>query len=519
MTTPATSTTSAHEADNIALAAASSKALLRALSHAKVKFLRYLTLDVCGNVRCKVIPVDYLRKYNHRPGTLLLAGVALVKVSIGGLPSYADHMLSETSGLTAAGTVRLRPDLATLRILPYAPDSAVVLGCLHEVGDDDGAVADVANSSYSNSDVCCRSLLQRVVHDALVKHNTTFTVGVELEFILYEADVKKNGSSQRPVEQSNFADTTLLNQQQAFVSAVYDALQQQEICIELLHSESASGQMEIVLEHIADPVMMADHVVLARETIKAVARQHGMKAIFLPKVNAMQAGNGCHVHLSLYDAATGRSEFAATSTGGDGGACSRRRDSTAVADAAMSPTGQSFVEGILQHLPSIMAVTMPTANSFRRVGPGCWTGSRNTWAVDDKEAPLRVIVAAAGAAKNNNSRVEFKLCDSTANLYLALSCILTAGLHGVSQGLSLRAAMPRLSNERASRDACDASSSSSALPTSINESLDLLERNELLKITLSDVMMKGYLAVRRAEAARAANMTLEEEIKEALDRA
>lgn len=454
-------------------AAASSIALLRTLSHAKVKFIRYVTLDVAGNVRCKVIPVDYLRKHPAK----LLDGVALAQVSVGGFPSYADHVLLG-SGLNAVGSFHLRPDLATLRVLPYSPDSAIVLGNL----SDEEAF-------------CFRSLLQRVAERAFVEHNITFTVGAELEFVLFDA------TTGRPVEQSNFADVVLLNQQHVFVSAVYDALQQQEIIVELIHSESAAGQMEIVLAYVEDPVMMADHVLLARETIKALARQHGMKAIFLPKTNVAQAGNGCHVHLSLRDAVTGKSKFAANPT--------MTAHRVVEFSAIMSPTGQSFVEGILQQLPALMAVTMPTTNSFRRVGPGCWTGSQAVWAVDDKEAPLRVIVA-----PNDASRVEFKLCDSTANLYLALAALLTAGLDGIKGNLLLRAP---LSEEAASphNDTVP-----HELPTSIRASLECLETNKLMcAACLPRNVLNAYLTVRRAEADRAANMSLDEEVVEALDRA
>jgi glutamine synthetase len=459
---------------------ASSIALLRTLSFAKVKFIRYLTLDICGNVRCKVIPVEFLRKHPAK----LLQGIALVKVSVGGLPSYADHMVLD-SGLTAAGTLLLRPDLATMRILPYAPDSAVVLGTLYEAASASSTADDPMPLLVS--DFCCSSLLQRVVQGALVRHNITFTVGVELEFVLFDAQTRT------PIEHSNFADTSLLNQQQEFVSAVYDALQQQDISIELIHAESASGQMEIVLEYRDDPVTVAHNVVLAREAVKAIAHQHGLKAIFLPKFNANQAGNGCHVHVSLRDAATGQCTFAGA-TG---------EDASEDPAAIMSPTGQSFVEGILQQLPALMAVTMPTMNSFRRVGVGCWTGSQAAWAVDDKEAPLRVIAAAGG-----NSRVEFKLCDSSANLYLALAALLTAGLDGVARKLPLRTP---LSNKIGQNEEF-------ALPTSIHESLNLLENNELLRTYIPVSLMKGYFAVRRAEALRAEGMSLDQELQDALDR-
>ena len=146
-------------------------ALLRVLSHAKIKFIRYFTLDIGGNVRCKVIPVDFLRKGKQNGACTFLKGVAFVKVCIGGFPYYADEILAD-SGYTATGTVYLRPALATLRVLPYAPDSAIVFGTLHN-----------DNILQTSSDLCCRSLLQRIIDQAKTKHQILFTVGVELEFV------------------------------------------------------------------------------------------------------------------------------------------------------------------------------------------------------------------------------------------------------------------------------------------------------------------------------------------------
>jgi glutamine synthetase len=454
-------------------------ALLRVLSYGKVKFIRYYTLDIGGNVRCKVVPIDYLKRQTNKHA--MLNGVAFVKVCIGGFPSYADHIIDD-SGLSAAGTLRLLPDLSTFRILPYAPESAIVFGTLHE--DD---------TVQTTSDLCCRSLLQRVIERAKNEHNISFTVGVELEFVLF--DIITN----QPIDLSLFADTKLLNRQQTFISAMYQTLDEQDISIELLHSESTTGQMEIVLEYSNNPIDIADRVVLARETIVAIAHQNNMKAIFLPKIYHDQAGNGCHIHMSLQDAESGRNIFVAMdykdTQDGDIHVASESN--------VMSPIGQQFLEGILTNLPSIMATTMPTTNSFRRVGPGCWTGSQAIWAVDDKNAPIRVVVDTA-SGHSHNTRFEFKLCDSTTNIYLALSTVIVSGLDGIIYKRSLRGPLLDVGE---------------SLPASITESLDLLESNTTLKNQLPSDLMKGYIAIRRAEAMHALNLTLDDELNTALRRA
>lgn len=102
-------------------------------------------------------------------------------------------------------------------------------------------------------------------------------MGVELEFCLLDA---KTGSF---VDDSVYVNTVTLNDREEFLSDLYDQLKQQYIPVELIHAECGPGQLEVFLNHSDDPVGLVDNVVLAKETIAAVARAHGYKALFLPK--------------------------------------------------------------------------------------------------------------------------------------------------------------------------------------------------------------------------------------------
>jgi glutamine synthetase len=249
------------------------------------------------------------------------------------------------------------------------------------------------------------------------------------------------------------------------------------------------GQLEIVLRYLNDPVQLADAVLMTRETIRSVARAHSLKALFIPKYDLMQAGNGLHVHMSIRDQTTGLPIFSNGSAASQG----------------LSSRGSAFVEGILRHLPALMGVTMPTTNSFRRVGAGCWTGSAVGWAVEDKEAGIRVC---SDLVTQEWTNVEFKLCDSSCNLYMGLAGILACGLHGIAQELTLQ---PPLS--------ADAGNHVEPLPASLLEALEFLEKDELLNLTLGPSLMKGHLALRRNEAERADKLALKDEVKEWLARA
>jgi glutamine synthetase len=264
-----------------------------------------------------------------------------------------------------------------------------------------------------------------------------------------------------------------MNEQQAFIDDLYDNLHKQQIQVEQIHAESAPGQLELVLEYQPSPLRMADWVLLARETIAAVAKNHKLQAVFLPKLLQNQAGNGCHLHLSF-------------------------ANHPFIVGEKFSWRAQSFMEGILRHLSSLLALTLPTGNSFRRVGAGCWTGSVVGWETEDKEAALRVCM--------DGSNVEYKLCDSTANLYLALSGLLVCGLDGIAQNLALR---PSLSQQ-------GSGSKQDALPSSLHKSLECLQKDALLCGVMGPELSRAYIAVRQVEAEKSASLTLEEEVEVAL---
>lgn len=486
MTTPTVAVPSAVETEDASGSDASKKlvgysdALLRTLSFANVKLVRFLALDVVNQPRCKAVPLKHLRRHSR---SLEDHPVAFAQVVLAGLPNYGDAMV-DGSGLNAEDTVVLQADAGTLRILPYAPSTAVVLGNL------------ISQTTGLPSDLCPRSLLRRVV-DSASASQVGFNVGVELEFCLHDA------KTNMPVDTSNFASTVTLNRQEEFVSQLLTQLDQQDVDVELVHAESAPGQVEVVLQYRTDAVEAMDRVVLARETIQEVAHHHGLKALFLPKIHPAKAGNGMHLHLSLRDLRTGENLFVNSNS------LSRRRQSFLMghSNRDISDRGQSFMEGILQHLPALLALTLPTTNSFRRVGPGCWTGSQVSWAFEDKEAPLRVV---ANLVEQKWEHVEYKLCDGCANPYLALSGILLAGICGVDDGLVLRPSR---------HDAEAAGAVPKSLPVSLSESLDCLEQDEFLMSVLPATMTKAYLALRRAEVSHATGNTLEDEVAAALDKA
>ncbi|KAI2488790.1 Glutamine synthetase [Fragilaria crotonensis] len=455
------------------LARDSNTALLRALKVAGVQFVRYITVDSSNNIRCKAVPLKRLRRSNT-----LQYQVSIAEACFGGLPAYGDGVIPGST-VDASRVLIVNPDISTIRVLPYADKTAMVIGSLHDPSD------------HSVSPLCSRGLLARVIDTASAHHGIAFQVGAELEFSLVRDEGElSDGQLPKPVDSSVFANPATLNDQEGFISDLCVQLEEQDIEIELVHAESAPGQLEVVLAYLTNVMTLADHVVYTKETIRSVARKHNLRALFLPKINSMQAGNGLHLHFSFRELNS--------STPKDNAFFSKNQI------GAPSAQGGAFIEGILKHLPSLLALTIPSVNSFRRVGKGCWTGHSVSWNTEDKESPLRVCLDLESGEASN---VEMKMCDSMANIHLALAVVLSAGLDGIVNNLTLRPC------------ANDAHDPLPVLPTSFSESLDILEADPFIVSILGSDLLKNYVAHRRAEVAHASKMTLEDEVVNAYNKA
>lgn len=422
-------------------------ALLHTLKAANITFLRFGFVDISNSIRTKMVPLKRLVDLPSR-----FDQVSIAKVSVA-LPSFADVIIKETN-LDAKDVLMIKPDFSSLKILPYVMGSAMVFGTLHD------------QRTGELSDLCPRGLLVRVLEHASIKFGIGFAVGVEIECCLVPySGVKQTLSG---VDTSHYGGTTTLNDQDEFICDLHTFLEKQDINVEMIHSESAPGQIEIVLSYGYDVLKLCDNVVLAKETIKACAKKHKMRALFSPKVYGDEAGNGMHMHLSLRDK---MSSYPFTNIFPGQGPFS------------ISAIGQSFIEGILTHLIGLLGLTLPTPQSFVRVGVGCWTGHSIGWGVEDKESPLRVCLDSGSQMATN---VEYKLIDSSCNLYLALSAVLWAGLNGITKTMKLR---PMINVE----------TDSHPLPSTLDECLDHLEKSDLFERLFGEKLLQCYVAVKRAE--------------------
>uniref|UniRef100_A0A7S1NK75 GS catalytic domain-containing protein n=1 Tax=Eutreptiella gymnastica TaxID=73025 RepID=A0A7S1NK75_9EUGL len=335
-----------------------------------------------------------------------------------------------------------------------------------------------------------RGALIEALAQAERRHGLTLRLGFEHEFLLLRPNPNPSSDDKWvPIDQTSYCASQAWHQQVGVLDAIVNAVEALGQEVEQCHAEAAPGQFEIVTHHM--PAMEAvDALVMCRETICAVAATHGLKATFIPKFFANEAGNGSHMHFSLW--ANGCNIFS----------------EGVVESAGLPRTAAQFVAGVLHHLPALMAVTTPSTNSYRRLQPGTWSGAFQVWGMDNREAPLRGAFSPDGSTATN---FELKAMDATANPYLAAAALIYAGLDGID--------MARVLPEPVEMDP-HLLESAPRLPTSPEEAYRCLQHSDhaIIRQGLGEGLVRAVLATGRSAASFFSERTFAEEVKILVER-
>jgi glutamine synthetase len=299
----------------------------------------------------------------------------------------------------------------------------------------------------------------------------------ECEFSLA---VKQPGGAFAPLDESLCFSTVGMATAAPVMDDIVAALEAQRIPVEQYYPELGHGQQELSIGH-APALEAADRQVFYRETVRAVAHRHGLWASLAPKPFVDQAGNGAHIHWSLWDAAGRRSRMYDP----------RGR-------YGVSALGYHFIAGVLEHLPALLALTCPSVNSYRRLQPHFWSSAFTAWGPDNREAAVRVP-STFPSDRAGSTNAELKASDSSSNPYLALGGLLAAGLDGVTRKLD--AGEPVLLDPGALSEREREQRGIQRYPTTLDAALDRLERDPVLMSALGPTLARAYLAVKRSEAA------------------
>ena len=422
--------------------------VVRKTDEAGLRLIRFLWCGNDGTVRAKA-------SSRHGLERRLESGIGLTVAmqAMNGL-----DQLQPIEGLGPVGEIRLIPDLSTFRVLPYAPHTGAV-------------VTDHVDLDGEAAAVCQRSFLKRM-EGRLAERGLVLRAAFESEFSL----ATQEDGQFVPVDSGLCFSTIAMTAAQDYANELAAALEAQEIVLEQYYVELGHGQQEISIRH-SPALQAADEQLLVRETIRGVAARHGLVASLAPKPWPDNAGNGAHVHFSLWEGK--RNIFY------DGSA-----------PDLLSGEARSFIAGLLEHLPGLCGLTAPSFNSYHRIVPQHWAGAFMCWGHDNREAPVRVA-SVFGGLEEASTNAELKACDASCNPYLALGGLIAAGLDGLENRLEPPEPVEVdpatiAEDERAARGIME-------LPATQAEALDALAADPVLTAALGSVLAESYLAVRRSE--------------------
>ncbi|MER5429909.1 glutamine synthetase family protein [Streptomyces sp. NPDC002588] len=372
-----------------------------------------------------------------------------------------DHIVTTDTLGSPDGDLRLYPDLDGLVVLAGQPGWA-------------WAPVDRVTQDGERHPGCSRTFLRRIVTDAAREHGLSFKAGIEIEWAV-GLDSAPAGEFVPATTGPAYGATRQVELSE-YTGDLMAACAAQGVQVDQIHPEYAPGQFEISVGAL-DPVAAADHSVLVRQTIRAVARRHGLRVSFSPAVAAEGVGNGGHVHLSVWRG--GVNLFA----GGE-----RRHGLTADAEA--------FTAGVLARLPALTAVTAPSPASYLRLKPSQWAGVFTAWGLETREAAIRLVRGTAGR-RSEQANLEVKPVDLAANPYLLLGCLIAAGLDGLAKA----AVLPGETTGDPAHLGTDEARAREVrrLPASLTEALAEFRADELLRAALGPVLTDAVTAVRQGE--------------------
>ena len=345
------------------------------------------------------------------------------------------------------GDFVLRPDLATLRRIPWVEGNALVL-C--DVGWDDGSP--VAPSPRQ----VLRSQLER-----LEPHGLEARFGTELEFfLLKESYADAHAAHYRGLTPSvpYILDYHVLasTYDEPLLRRIRNDMQAAGLRVESSKGEAWPGQHEINF-HFADAITTADNHVVYKNGVKEIAHLEGCSITFMAKPDHTWIGNSCHVHGSLW------------------------RDG----EAAFTDDGLfgAFLAGWIACARELAVFLAPNVNSYKRYAAGSWAPTTLAWGNDNRTCGFRVV------GHGRSRRVETRIPGGDVNPYLALAALIAAGLHGIENELEPPAALEGNAYE----------SDAERFPSTLREAIAALEEGTMARAAFGDLVVDHYLNYARTE--------------------
>jgi glutamine synthetase type III len=404
----------------------------------KIKFFLFNFTDLFGTQRAKLVPAEAAGKM-QKAG----AGFAGFATWLDQTPAHPD--------------ILVMPDTDAIIPLSWRPEVAWV------AGDPWMSGKPVAQAP--------RFALKEMIKKAVAK-NMKLMAGVEPEFHLINAD-GSSISDHRDTQEKPCYDQSAIMRRLDVISEITTSMNQLGWGVYQNDHEDANGQFEINWA-FNDALTTADQLAFFKFMVKSIAEKHGLRATFMPKPFVNLTGNGCHVHLSVWDKEGKTNLFL------------DQKD-----EVGLSKTAYHFLGGLIHHADSLVAITNPTVNSYKRINAprtisgATWAPNTVTFGGNNRTHMVRIP---------DEGRTEFRLPDGAANPYLMMAGILAAGLHGIDEKMN--------PGERLDIDMyADGHKVTNAkkLPLNLLDALRNFERDSYLQGALGDEVSAAYLKLKYNE--------------------
>jgi glutamine synthetase len=368
---------------------------------------------------------------------------------------------ASTSWESGYGDYIMKPDLATIRPVPWLEGTAMVLCDILD------------HHSHEEVSHSPRAVLKKQIK-RLEALGFVAKTATELEFFLFEKsfdDIRKSGYRDlEPIsgynEDYHILQTT---KEEGIMRPLRNYLVAAGIPVENTKGEAEAGQEELNIRY-AEAMDCADFHAIAKHATKEIAWQQGRAATFLPKWDHNRVGSSSHIHQSLWTPA-GESAFL------DAGA-----------EHGMSQVMCHYVAGLMKYAPDCTYFLAPYINSYKRFAVGTFAPTKVTWSVDNRTSGFRLC-----GEGSKGIRMECRIGGSDINPYLAIASQLAAGIKGLQEQLEL---------DPPTRGDVYKNAHAKSIPSSLRAAAETLRKSKMLREAMGDDVVDHYV--------RAANWEQEE---------
>jgi glutamine synthetase len=428
-----------------------------------IRYVLAQFVDLHGAAKAKAVPVEH---YDMVIGDGAgFAGFAVWGLGLG--PHGPDFM--------GVG------DSTTLAAIPWMPGFARLACDGHVLGKPYG---------------CCSRVALKTQLERFAERGYTLYTGIEPEFMLLQ---KTATGALRPLDESDDLDKPCydykgLARSRALLDELTQHLRSVGIDVYQIDHEDGNGQFEINFTY-ADALRSADNFIYFKMAASEVARAHGAVATFMPKPVAARTGTGAHFHISI-------------GTDEQKNAFHDDRDPRGL---GLSQLGYWFLGGLLAHARALAAVCAPTINSYKRLVVGralsgaTWAPAYVAYGNNNRTACVRIPYG----------RIEMRLPDGSMNPYLASAAIAAAGLDGIDRKLD--PGEPVNENLYDWSEAQIRDRGIGLLPQSLQEAVDALEADPVVRDSLGVELAKEFITLKRMEWVEYSRQVSDWELKRYLE--